>query len=333
MSKTHEEFEWIGRYRNLWAGIATFADITSEQGKETTITVIERFDSTASAVFARAMPMVAVVAEVIALYAALSALLPWYITVLASMVLIMIPVVATRYMFLAPKDDQSTFLGLLVSYYVLAFALVFLLKVFLTTFTVASLAWFILPALSVLAVVLYGKTLSIELPEEIEAREMTEELQKLLTEQDDTIADLNNLLADAQRKINEQQQTFNNLQCDNNDLRNVNDTQRVDLQAQIDTLRNELTQADTKLAQGTSVRHNNKVAQGSTQARRKSLLQMLAQTCGKNDVNFTEWASPLGTTRQTVSNDFEWLKKNGYWTNGSEWCLTESGTQLLGLKE
>lgn len=66
--------------------------------------------------------------------------------------------------------------------------------------------------------------------------------------------------------------------------------------------------------------------------RRIEVLRRLAKTSAKGEANFTQWGTELGTSDTTIRNDLEWLIKNRYWQNGSDWKVTDEGKGLLSYR-
>lgn len=70
---------------------------------------------------------------------------------------------------------------------------------------------------------------------------------------------------------------------------------------------------------------------GQTIARRMSVLQAIAMTSKRSEVNFSSLASQYGVSDTAIKKDVEWLVGENYWQNGDIWRATPQGIEWASL--
>lgn len=155
-----KNYPFIAHYRRFWHNLHALVDITTKDGARTITEAIQRLEKMAADVGLSALPAMAVLPNVLTLWFVLQPLMGTWATLPLVATIETLPFVLAFHVF--RTDDKETLKHLLVAYYGIVFALTIAFKVFAVDgVSLQSVAWLLLPCISVVAMLSYGKISSM----------------------------------------------------------------------------------------------------------------------------------------------------------------------------
>lgn len=155
-----KNYPFIAGYRRFWYNLHALVDITTKEGTSTITDAIQRLEKMAADVGLSVLPAMAILPNVLTLWAVLKPTLGFGAALPLVMAIETLPFVLAYYVF--RTDDNETLKKLLGAYYAIVFALTAAFKVFPPEgASLQSMAWLLLPCISVVAMLSYGKIRSM----------------------------------------------------------------------------------------------------------------------------------------------------------------------------
>lgn len=151
-----KNYAFIAGYRRFWHNLHTLVHITTTEGTRTLTEAIQRLEQMAADIGLSVLPAMAILPNVLTLWFVLKPLMGTVAAIPLVATIEILPFVLAYHYF--RSDDNRTLQRLLTGYYVIVFMLTIAFKV--EGFN-RTLAWLLLPSISVIAMLSYGKIRSL----------------------------------------------------------------------------------------------------------------------------------------------------------------------------
>lgn len=159
-----KNYAFIAGYRRFWYNLHALVDITTKEGTKTITEAIQRLEKMAADIGLSILPAMAILPNVLTLWFVLEPVMGATATIPLVAMIETIPFVFAYYVFRI-KDNEAL-KQLLVGYYAIIFALTIAFKVFPPEgVSLQSVAWLLIPCISVVAMLGYGKIRSVDIDE------------------------------------------------------------------------------------------------------------------------------------------------------------------------
>jgi len=161
---TTKQWPIVKRYKRWWFNLGELVEVTTNQGAKVITNAIERLEQMLAEVGLSGLPFMAILPNMITLWYVFSPIMDDAAAASLVGTIEILPLVLSFNLFRTKKSSgKQTLQNLLTSYYLIIFLMTFAYKVLTDNgITVASAAWLLLPSISVVAMLSYGKIKALQ---------------------------------------------------------------------------------------------------------------------------------------------------------------------------